>query len=186
LYCGLLLVARLLTGLYFLHRAPALLRRRLKWREKERPQWVSRSITGALVLLGRVIAGLDHRYGWSQMPLPLVLAAGVGLLGVFALQFQVFRENEFAATTVEVEEEQRVISSGPYAIVRHPMYLSALLLFAFSPLTLGSSWAVLAFLPAPISLVLRLRNEEAVLTRDLPGYEEYCQRVRWRLLPGLW
>lgn len=185
-YCGVLLTARLATGLHFLRRKPALLRRRLKLRERERQQWVSRSATGVCVLLGRVLAGLDYRYGWSQAPAAVVVMAGVGMLGVFALQFRVFRENEFAATTIEVEEGQRVISSGPYAFVRHPMYLSALLLFAFSPLALGSYWAALAFLPAPVGLVLRLRNEEAVLLRDLPGYGEYCRRVRWRLFPGVW
>jgi protein-S-isoprenylcysteine O-methyltransferase Ste14 len=186
LYLGILVGPPLAANLSFLARDLAFLERRLRWREKDRRQKLNRAAMGALVMLGRVLAGLDHRYQWSQVPAALVLAAAAVMLGAFALQFRVFQANRYAAATVEVEADQQVIVSGPYAAVRHPMYLSALLLFLFTPLTLASYWAVPPFLLASAGIVLRTRNEEATLCRELPGYAEYCRKVPWRLAPGLW
>jgi protein-S-isoprenylcysteine O-methyltransferase Ste14 len=98
----------------------------------------------------------------------------------------VFRENRYAASTVGVEAGQPVVSSGPYAVVRHPMYLGVLLILLWTPVALGSYWALPAFLLFPVGLALRIRDEESVLLRGLPGYREYCLKVRWRLIPGLW
>lgn len=186
LYLAVLVGPPLASNLYLLARDPAFLERRLRWREKDRQQRANRAAMGALVMLGRVLAGLDHRYGWSEAPAALALAAAVVMLAAFALQFRVFQENRYAAATVEVQTGQQLISSGPYAAVRHPMYLSALLLFLFTPLALGSYWAMPPFLLAAAGIVLRTRSEEAILSRELPGYAEYCQRVPWRLAPGVW
>jgi protein-S-isoprenylcysteine O-methyltransferase Ste14 len=186
LYLGILVGPPLVSNLYLLARDPAFLERRLRWREKDRRQRLNRAAMGALVMLGRVLAGLDHRYGWSEAPAALAVAAAAVMLAAFALQFRVFQENRYAAATVEVETGQQLISSGPYAAVRHPMYLSALLLFLFAPLTLGSYWAAPPFLLAAAGIVLRIRSEEATLSRELPGYAKYCRKVPWRLAPGVW
>jgi protein-S-isoprenylcysteine O-methyltransferase Ste14 len=185
-YCGIFFVPTLVISLYFLARDPAFLERRMKWREKERRQQVGQSIMSLLYIISILIPGFDYRYGWSKMPVALVLAADAVILGGFLLVLRVFQENRYAASTVEVEAGQQVISSGPYAVVRHPMYLGALLMFLFTPLALGSYWALLAALPLTGGLVLRIRNEEAVLRRELPGYAEYCRKVRWRLIPRAW
>ena len=137
-------------------------------------------------ILAFVLPGLDQRWGWSDVPVPVVIAADLLVLLGYGLIILVFRENQYASRTVQVEQGQQVIRSGPYARVRHPMYLGAILMYLASPLALGSYWALLpALLVVPI-LVARIANEEKVLERDLPGYREYEQDVRYRLLPGIW
>jgi protein-S-isoprenylcysteine O-methyltransferase Ste14 len=158
----------------------------MKWREKETQQRVSQDVMRLLLIVGLLISGFDHRYGWSEVPVALVLVADAIVLGGFLLVFRVSLENRFAGSTVEVEARQQVVSSGAYGVVRHPMYLGALLVLLSTPFALGSYWAVLVFLPFPVGIVLRLRTEEAVLLRELPGYEEYCRRVRWRIMPRVW
>jgi protein-S-isoprenylcysteine O-methyltransferase Ste14 len=124
--------------------------------------------------------------GWSSVPLPVVLAADVVVLLSYGLTIRVLLENEFASRTVEVMQGQRVISSGPYAYVRHPMYLAVLLMVLASPIALGSWWALLLALSIIPILVVRILDEEKVLARDLEGYAEYRQEVRYRMVPGLW
>lgn len=120
------------------------------------------------------------------MPVALVLITNAIVLVSYLLIFLVFRENRYAASTVEIEPGQSVISTGPYALVRHPMYSAAMLMLLFTPLALGSYWALLAFVPLTLLIIPRLRNEEALLLRELPGYDEYCRKVRWRLIPRVW
>jgi protein-S-isoprenylcysteine O-methyltransferase Ste14 len=133
-----------------------------------------------------LLPGFDRRFGWSDVPVALVIAADVLVFAGYALFFLVLRENSYASRVVEVTEGQKVISSGPYALVRHPMYLGAMTMYVFSPLALGSYVALIpAVLIIPI-LVARIRNEEQVLAQELPGYTEYMQRTRFRVVPGVW
>lgn len=185
-YCGVMSIPTLIFSFYALVRDPEFLERRMKSGEKEAQQRIVMNVSGLLFMIGLILAGLDHRYGWSRVPNALVLASNAAVLVSFLLVYRVFKENRYAASTIEVEEGQPVISSGPYAIVRHPMYLSVLPMYLFTPLALGSYWALLAFLPLPLLLVMRIINEEEVLVRELPGYEDYRRKVRWRLIPGVW
>jgi len=165
---------------------PQRLERRMRTREREkRQQWVIGFSTLFLILL-YVLPGLDRRFQWSQMPLALVVfGVGAVILG-YAFYMQVIQTNQFASRVVEVMQEQKVITSGPYALVRHPMYLSMVIFFLGTALALGSWWALIpAALMVPV-LAVRLLEEEKILRRDLPGYAEYTQEVRWRLFPGVW
>ncbi len=171
---------------YLLKNSPDLLERRMKLREEKGPQKLIVSASAFVILLAFILPGFDQRYGWSQVPAWLVIAAdGCVLLG-YALIIWVFRTNRFASRVIEVAENQQVISSGPYALVRHPMYVGTILMYALSPLALGSYWAVLPGLLIIPTLVARILNEEQSLVKDLAGYGEYMQRVRYRLFPGIW
>jgi len=137
-------------------------------------------------LLTFLIPGFDKRFGWSATQGWVVLIADVMVLLGYGLVFLVFRENSYAARTVGVEQGQEVISSGPYSIVRHPMYLGILLTYGFSPLALGSYWGMIPMLLLPVLLMARIWNEEQVLRKELEGYEAYTRQVKYRLIPGIW
>jgi len=186
LYLVVLFVPLAFVGRYFLKRDPGFLERRFRMREKEIVQKRIQAVTGIIFFVGFLIPGLDYRYGWSQVPVGLVLAADLAVFLGYLLIFLVFRENSYAARTVEVEAGQRVVATGPYALVRHPMYLGVTVMFLATPLALGSWWALPVFLLLPPFLVLRIRNEEEVLVRELPGYPEYSRKVRYRLIPRVW
>lgn len=185
-YMGVVLIPMLFVMVYMLRNAPELLARRLQMRERERTQ---KGIVGfgMLFLFGAfLVPGFDRRWGWSTMPWWVVVAADLLVLLGYAMIFRVFRENAYTSRTVQVEKGQQVISTGPYAMVRHPMYVGVLIFYLASPIALGSWWA---FLPAAVilpMLVVRILNEEQVLERDLPGYKEYKLKTRYRLLPGIW
>jgi protein-S-isoprenylcysteine O-methyltransferase Ste14 len=185
-YCGILFIPMLVVLRYFLKHDPAMLERRMRMREREAPQ--RRIVAGGTILFfaAILIPGLDHRFGWSFLPLPVVLAADAIVFLGYLLFFLVLRENSYASRVVEVEQGQKVISTGPYAIVRHPMYLAITLMFLATPVALGSLWAFIPFLLIPAVLVFRILNEEKVLLRDLPGYGEYRQKVRYRMIPRVW
>jgi protein-S-isoprenylcysteine O-methyltransferase Ste14 len=183
---GVVLIPMLFVLVYMLRRAPELLARRLQMRERERTQQgVIRF--GIVFLIGAfLVPGFDRRWGWSSVPWWVVVAADLLVLLGYAMIFRVFRENQYTARTVQVEQGQQVVSSGPYAVVRHPMYVGILVFYLASPIALGSWWA---FLPAAVIipiLVVRILNEEQVLERDLPGYKEYKLKTHYRLLPGIW
>jgi len=133
-----------------------------------------------------IIPGFDYRFHWSTVPFIVVIIADILVFLGYMIIFFVFRENTYASRIVTVEEDQNVISSGPYALVRHPMYVGVMLMFVFSPLALGSFWALIPALIIPVVLVLRIHDEENLLKEDLPGYQEYMQKVKYRLLPGVW
>ena len=138
------------------------------------------------MLIAFVLPGLDYRFGWSKQPLWIAIFSQAVVLGGFVMTFWVLKVNRFAARTIQVEPGQEVISSGPYRIVRHPMYLGGSVMFLFTPLALGSYFALPVFALLIPVIVLRLLNEEKVLRQELPGYPEYCFQTRFRLVPFLW
>ena len=186
LLMGILFIPMFLAGLVMMAKNPNLLRSRLNAKEKEREQDLVIKLSGLMFLMGFILAGLDHRFGWSKLPMT-VNYVGAGLfLMAYVLYAEVLRENTWLSRTIEVQEGQTVVSTGLYGIVRHPMYAVTLLLFLSMPLVLGSVPAFLVFLCYPAIIAKRIRNEEQVLSRDLPGYREYCGRVCWRLIPFIW
>jgi protein-S-isoprenylcysteine O-methyltransferase Ste14 len=186
IYCGVLLIPVSFVVFYFLKKDPELLERRMRMKEKEEKQKAIQILGIILFFIGFIIPGLDFRYHWSNVPVYLVIAANVMVLSGYILVFLVFRENSYASRIIEVEKDQKVITTGPYAIVRHPMYLGVLVMYLFTPLALGSYRAIIFFLPLIPLLVSRLLNEEEVLLRELPGYKEYCQEMRYHLIPFIW
>ena len=186
LFSALLFLPMLIVGVLLFVKAPELLEKRLNTREQEGAQKAVVALSALIFCLGFVLAGLDFRFGWSHMPVWLVAAAAVLQLVSYGLYAEVMRENAYLSRTVEVQKDQKVIDTGLYGIVRHPMYLAVTLLFLTIPLVLGSWPCFVLFLCTPALLVLRIRNEEQVLVRGLPGYTEYQQRVRWRLIPFIW
>lgn len=186
LFIALLFVPMLILGVVLFIKSPTLLERRLDAKEKEGTQ---RGVVAAAALLftaGFVVAGLDHRFGWSRMPSWLVILSSVILLASYALYGEVMRENVYLSRTVKVQEKQTVVDTGLYGIVRHPMYAVTLWLFLSIPIVLGSFWSLLCFLPYLPVLVIRIRNEERVLEAGLAGYTDYKKRVKYRLIPFVW
>ena len=186
LFIGLLFAPMLLLGVILLIRSPDLLKRRLDAKEKEATQKGVVALSGLLFVGGFVIAGLDFRFGWTSMPTWVVIVASVVLLISYALYAEVMRENAYLSRTVEVQESQTVVDTGLYGIVRHPMYAATVWLFLSIPVVLGSLWSLLCFAPYVAVIVVRIHNEEKVLTEGLAGYEEYKKRVRYRLIPWIW
>ena len=186
LFIGLLFLPMLLLGIVLLIRSPKLLEKRLGAKEKENTQKGVVAASGLLFIVGFAVAGLDFRFGWSKMPLWVVIVASVVLLISYALYAEVMRENAYLSRTVEVREGQKVVDTGLYGIVRHPMYAVTVWLFLSIPVVLGSWWACLCFLPYVALIVIRIINEEKLLSSELEGYEEYKKRVKYRLLPFIW
>lgn len=185
-YAVVLLIPMMITITYLSKNDPALLERRMRLKEKEEKQKIIVRLFRLPFLLGFLIPGFDFRFNWSEVPTILVLIANLMVFLGYLLVFLVFRENTYTSRIVEVEKDQKVISTGPYAIVRHPMYVGSILMFQCTPLALGSWWAFLIFAFLPVILVIRILDEERILRIDLPGYPEYCQKVRYRLIPYLW
>lgn len=176
-------------GLYFVRHDPALVERRMRAgpaAEQEPAQRIIIALLLAGLLAMLVLAAFDRRWHWSEVPAWLTILADFGIVGSFVIFFFVMKQNSYAASTVRVEGGQTVISTGLYGLVRHPMYAGALSLMLPMPLALGSYWALMLLIPLLPILVWRLLDEERVLRRDLPGYAAYCERVRYRLVPGLW
>ena len=186
LLMGLLFIPMFLAGLVMMKKSPALLRSRLNVKEKVGEQQTVVKLSGLMFLCGFITAGIDFRFGWSQLPQGMIIAASILFLLAYALYAEVLRENVWLSRTIEVQENQKVIDTGLYGIVRHPMYAATLLLFGSMPLVLGSLPAFIIFLCYPLIIVKRLLNEEAVLAKDLEGYTDYQQRVKYHLIPYLW
>jgi len=188
-YLAVLTGLSLLTTLYLMEKDPALLERRMHGgptAEKEATQRLIMWFTSAGFVALLVVPAFDHRFGWSAVAPAVVILGNVLVVVGFGLILLVFRENPYTSATIEVADEQRVVSTGPYAVVRHPMYASALLYLIGTPLALGSYWGLVAFVAMLPFLIWRMLDEERVLARDLPGYSEYQRRVRHRLVPGIW
>ena len=186
LFCGLLFLPMLVLGALLLWKAPALLEKRLNTKEQEKTQMAVVAVSSLLFLAAFVAAGLDFRFGWTHVPIWLVCLAAVLQLAAYGLYAEVMRENAWLSRTVEVQENQKVIDTGLYGIIRHPMYTSTVLLFLAMSLVLGSWVSFAIMLLYPVVIVFRIRNEEQVLETRLAGYREYKQRVRCRLLPFIW
>ena len=185
-YTALLFIPMGFVMAYLFKNAPDLLERRMRTREKESEQNLIIKTSVIFYLGAFFLPGFDFRFGWSQVPVSLVILAEVFVFAGYMYVFSVFRENQYASRVVEVEEEQKVISTGPYALVRHPMYLGMLVMFLFTPIALGSYWALI---PAAFILpttFFRIVNEEKVLERELNGYKDYKAKVKSRLIPGIW
>lgn len=186
LLVGLLFVPMFVAGLVMLRKSPEFLAKRLDAKEKQAAQKGVLAFSGLMFIAGFVVAGLDFRFGWSKMPTWVVIAASVLFLVAYALYAEVMRENAYLSRTIRVEEGQKVVDTGLYGIVRHPMYAVTVLLFLMIPLVLGSWYALIAFAFYPAIIVIRLKDEEDLLTRQLPGYEDYKQKVKYRLIPFIW
>ena len=186
LFVGLLFVPMLIAGFVMLAKSPEFLKKRLDAKEKQGTQKGVVAISGLMFVAGFVVAGLDFRYGWSAMPTWVVITASVLFLVSYALYAEVMRENAYLSRTIKVEEGQSVVDTGMYGIVRHPMYAVTILLFLMIPLVLGSWYALIAFAFYPAVIVVRLTDEEELLTKELPGYAEYKQKVKHRIIPFVW
>jgi protein-S-isoprenylcysteine O-methyltransferase Ste14 len=188
-YLGIFFGTSLVTTIYLLKRDPALLERRLRGgpaAEKRRSQKVIMLVVSAGFIALLLVPALDYRFGWSRVPLIGVFVGELLVVIGFSFIFRVYQENTYSSATIEVAQGQRVISTGPYAIVRHPMYASGFLYLIGTPLALGSYWGFVALVGMLPFLIWRLLDEERLLANELPGYREYQHEVRHRLVPGIW
>lgn len=186
LFCGVLFIPMMVMGTVLLLKNPALLEKRLSRKEAQSEQKTVVKLSALMFLLGFVLCGLDFRFGWFPLPKWIPFAAAVIFLLGYLMYAEVLRENAYLSRTVEVQEEQQVIDTGLYGIIRHPMYTATILMFCTIPLVLGSLIALPVFLLYPVILVRRIRNEEQVLCAGLRGYREYQKKVKYRLFPHLW
>ncbi len=186
LLIGILFVPMFIAGLVMMGKNPELLKKRLTAREKESEQREVILFSGIMFLAAFITAGLSFRFGWLMLPWTVSIVGAVLFLAAYALYAEVLRENTYLSRTIEVQEDQKVIDTGLYGIVRHPMYMATVILFLSMPLVLGSVISFVIMLCYIPLIIKRIRNEETVLERDLPGYTEYKQKVRFRLIPFIW
>ena len=183
IFMGLLFVPMFIAGIFLMIKNPELLRKRLNAREKENEQQHVIAFSGLMFVSGFIVAGLNYRYSWIVLPNMVVIISSILFIVAYILYAEVLRENTYLSRTIEVQENQKVIDTGLYGIVRHPMYAVTLLLFSTIPLILGSIISFLIFLIYPIIIAKRIKNEEAVLERDLKGYKEYKKKVKYKMIP---
>lgn len=186
LLMGVLFIPMFAAGIVMMIKNPALLKSRLNAKEKDREQDLVVKLSGLMFIGGFIVAGLGVRFGWYSLP-PAVTIIGTCLFIVaYILYAEVLRENTYLSRTIEVQENQRVVDTGLYGIVRHPMYAVTLLLFLSMPLVLGSIYSLLIFLVYPFIIAKRIKNEEKFLEENLEGYKDYKSKVRYRLIPFIW
>lgn len=186
LLLGLLFVPMLIAGVVLMVKNPKLLARRLQGKESGKEQSFVVKLSGLMFVLGFVVAGLDFRFGWTPLGKPVVMIASLVFLFSYLLYAKVISQNEYLSRTIGVEEGQRVVDTGLYGMIRHPMYLATVFLFWTMPWILGSFYAFLPFLFYPFLIAKRIRHEESFLEKELPGYREYQKKVRYRLIPYVW
>ena len=185
-FMTVLFLPMFIAGIVMMIKNPGLLESRLDAKEKQAEQSLVVKLSGLMFLAGFIVAGLDYRFGWCPLPKSVIIAATVVFLVAYALYAEVLRENTYLSRIIEVQENQTVIDTGLYGIVRHPMYSATLLLFLAMPLVLGSVYAFIIFLAYPFIIVKRLKAEEEFLEKELKGYKEYKQEVKYRLIPFIW
>ncbi|MBQ3029014.1 MAG: isoprenylcysteine carboxylmethyltransferase family protein [Lachnospiraceae bacterium] len=186
LFMGILFVPMFVAGLVMMVKNPGLLESRLNAKEKQADQNLVVKLSGLMFLAGFIVAGLDFRFGWFPLPKGVSVGAAVVFLIAYVLYAEVLRENTYLSRTIEVQENQRVIDTGLYSIVRHPMYFATVLLFLAMPLVLGSLISFVIFLMYPFIIAKRIKGEEQFLEQELPGYKEYKEKVKYRMLPFIW
>ncbi|MBO5869387.1 MAG: isoprenylcysteine carboxylmethyltransferase family protein [Clostridia bacterium] len=183
---SVLFVPMFLAGIVMMFKNPNLLKSRLDAKEKQKEQITVVKLSGLMFVSGFVVAGLGHRFGWYSLPMPVVYTASALFLVAYILYAEILRENTYLSRTIQVQDNQKVIDTGLYGIVRHPMYSATLLLFLSIPLILGSLYAFVIFLSYPLIIAKRIKSEEAFLEKELNGYTEYKQKVKYRLIPFVW
>ena len=186
LLMGILFVPMFGAGIVMMIKKPMLLASRLDAKEKEREQNIVVKLAGLMFILGFVLAGLDFRFGWIELPFIVNIVAAAVFIIAYIIYAEVLRENTYLSRTIKVVEGQKVVSTGLYGIVRHPMYFATILLFMSMPLVLGSLVSFVVFLAYPIIIAKRIKNEEEVLLRELEGYGEYREKVKYRMIPFIW
>ena len=186
LFMGVLFVPMLVAGIVMMVKNPKLLESRLNAKEKQVDQSLVVKLSGLMFLVGFIVAGLDFRFGWLTLPKGVSVGAAIVFLIAYVLYAEVLRENTYLSRTIEVQENQKVIDTGLYGIVRHPMYFATVLLFLAMPLVLGSLISFVVFLMYPFLIAKRIKGEEAFLEKELAGYSEYKEKVKYRLIPFIW
>ena len=186
LFMGLLFIPMFIVGIIMMIKNPDLLRKRLNAKENEKTQKIVIAISGIMFILGFVCAGLNFRYSWITLPNIVIIISSIVFVIAYILYGEVLRENAYLSRTIEVQENQKVIDTGLYGIVRHPMYAVTILLFLSIPLILGSIISFLVFLIYPIIIAKRIKNEEEVLEKNLKGYKEYKNKVKYKMIPFIW
>ena len=186
LFMGILFVPMFGAGIVMMRKNPNLLKERLDAKEKQKDQDLVVKLSGLMFLAGFITAGLGVRFGWYMLPRPVTFVFAALFLLAYLIYAEVLRENAYLSRTIKVQDGQKVIDTGLYGIVRHPMYSATLLLFLSMPLVLGSLWSFLIFLAYPLIIAKRIVGEEAFLKQELPCYREYKQKVKYRLIPFIW
>lgn len=186
IFIGVLFIPMFIAGIILLWKSPDLLAKRLNAKEEEIEQKKVIALSFLMFVCGFIVAALDYRYSWSQLPDWLIIISAIIFLSSYVLYAEVIRENAYLSRTIEVQENQKVIDTGLYGIVRHPMYFATVFLFLSMPLILGSIYSFIIFLMYPILIVKRIKNEEVVLREGLDGYIEYTEKVKYRLIPYIW
>lgn len=186
LFMGILFIPMLIVGIILMIKSPELLRKRLNAKEKETEQKLVVKLSGLMFLVGFIVAGLNYKFGWIVLPNIVVIIASILFVLAYILYAEVLRENAYLSRTIEVQKDQKVIDTGLYSVVRHPMYAATILLFLTMPLILGSMISFVIFLVYPFIIARRIKNEEKVLERELSGYVEYEKKVKYRVVPFVW
>ena len=186
LFMGLLFIPMFIAGIVLMLKNPELLKKRLNAKENEEEQKQVLALSAIMFIAGFIVAGLNYRFEWIVLPMPIVIIFSIIFLIAYILYAEVLRENTYLSRTIEVQENQKVIDTGLYGIVRHPMYASTILLFLAMPFVLGSIISFLIFLIYPIIIAKRIKNEEEILEKELQGYKEYKQKVKYKIIPFIW
>ena len=186
IFMGVLFIPIFIAGIVMMLKKPDLLKKRLDAKEKEKDQSIVVKLSGLMFLAGFIVAGLGFRFNWYTLPLGISIGGAIVFLLAYILYAEVLRENTYLSRTIEIQENQTVIDTGLYGIVRHPMYSATLLLFLSIPLILGSIFSFIIFLVYPFIIAKRIKGEEDLLEKELDGYKEYKKKVKYRLIPFIW
>ncbi len=186
IFMCIVFIPMLIAGIVMMLKNPSLLKSRLDAKEKQKEQDSVVKISGLMFLAGFIVAGLNFRFGWHSLPDAVVIASAILLLLSYGLYAEVMRENTYLSRTIEVQENQKVVDTGLYGVVRHPMYSATLILFLSMPLVLGSVYSFIIFLIYPFIIAKRIKHEEEFLEKELTGYKEYKQKVKYKLIPFIW